>query len=162
MWISIACLWIQKPLYLYISSAKIQEERDQKFGSRRKETNASNEEPRAPRYVDYSMWIVDKLSSPVLLSPSKSPVKKKRPPPGSPKKLVTGVRRKGSENKTAEKHRMEEQDQEPDSGYKSPPKYDKDEVVRKMEEDDDDKIEEMIDDISTNEMFGSSILSMEN
>ena len=57
---------------------------------------------------------------------------------------------------------MEEQDQEPDSGYKSPPKYDKDEVVRKMEEDDDDKIEEMIDDISTNEMFGSSILSMEN
>ena len=72
------------------------------------------------------------------------------------------MRRKGSENKTAEKHRMEEQDQEPDSGYKSPPKYDKDEVVRKMEEDDDDKIEEMIDDISTNEMFGSSILSMEN
>ena len=52
--------------------------------------------------------------------------------------------------------------QEPDSGYKSPTKYDKDEVVRKMEEEDDEKIEEMIDDISTNEMFGSSILSMEN
>ena len=31
-----------------------------------------------------------------------------------------------------------------------------------MEDDDDEKIEEMIDDISTNEMFGSSILSMEN
>ena len=28
-----------------------------------------------------------------------------------------------------------------------------------MEEEDDEKIEEMIDDISTNEMFGSSILS---
>lgn len=51
---------------------------------------------------------------------------------------------------------------DPDSGYKSPTKYDKDEVVRKLEEEDDDKIEEMIDDISTNEMFGSSILSMEN
>ena len=30
-----------------------------------------------------------------------------------------------------------------------------------MEEEDDEKIEEMIDDISTNEMFGSSILPMD-
>ena len=51
---------------------------------------------------------------------------------------------------------------DPDSGYKSPPKYEKDEVVKRMEDDDDEKIEEMIDDISTNEMFGSSILSMDN
>ena len=51
---------------------------------------------------------------------------------------------------------------DPDSGYKSPPKYDKDDIVKRMEDDDDEKIEEMIDDISTNEMFGSSILSMEN
>ena len=51
---------------------------------------------------------------------------------------------------------------DPDSGYKSPPKYEKDEIVKRMEDDDDEKIEEMIDDISTNEMFGSSILSMEN
>ena len=87
---------------------------------------------------------------------------KKKRPPGSPKKVVTGARRKVTETKPSEKNRMEEPDLEPDSGYKSPPKYDKDEVVRKMEEDDDDKIEEMIDDISTNEMFGSSILSMEN
>ena len=64
-----------------------------------------------------------------------------------------------------EKNRLEDHDPEPepDSGYKSPRKYDKDdEVVRKLEEEDDEKIEEMIDDISTNEMFGSSILSMEN
>jgi len=33
-------------------------------------------------------------------------------------------------------------------------------VMKKMEDDSDEKIEEMIDDISTNEMFGSSILSM--
>ena len=32
-------------------------------------------------------------------------------------------------------------------------------ICRRMEEEDDEKIEEMIDDISTNEMFGSSILS---
>ena len=32
-------------------------------------------------------------------------------------------------------------------------------VIRRLEEEDDEKIEEMIDDISTNEMFGSSILS---
>ena len=32
-------------------------------------------------------------------------------------------------------------------------------ICRRLEEEDDDKIEEMIDDISTNEMFGSSILS---
>lgn len=93
-------------------------------------------------------------------------MKKKRPPPGSPRKVL-GARRKVTETKPiekSEKNRMEEPEveQDPDSGYKSPPKYDKDEVVRKMEEDDDEKIEEMIDDISTNEMFGSSILSMEN
>ena len=64
-------------------------------------------------------------------------------------------------NNNQGKNRMEIED-DPDSGYKSPTKYDKDEVVRKLEEEDDDKIEEMIDDISTNEMFGSSILSMEN
>ena len=51
---------------------------------------------------------------------------------------------------------------DPDSGYKSPPKYKRDEVVKRMEDDDDEKIEEMIGDISTNEMFESSILSMEN
>ena len=33
-------------------------------------------------------------------------------------------------------------------------------VMKKMEDDSDEKIEEMIDDISTNDMFGSSILSM--
>ena len=94
-------------------------------------------------------------------SPSKSPLKKKRPPPGSPKKVVTNVvRKKISSNSTSssEKNKLDD----PDSGYKSPTKYDKDEVVRKLEEEDDEKIEEMIDDISTNEMFGSSILSMEN
>ena len=94
-------------------------------------------------------------------SPSKSPLKKKRPPPGSPKKVVTNVvRKKVSTNSTSssEKNKLDD----PDSGYKSPTKYDKDEVVRKLEEEDDEKIEEMIDDISTNEMFGSSILSMEN
>ena len=32
-------------------------------------------------------------------------------------------------------------------------------ICRRLEEEDDDKIEEMIDDISTNEMFGSSIIS---
>ena len=32
-------------------------------------------------------------------------------------------------------------------------------ISRRLEEEDDEKIEEMIDDISTNEMFGSSILS---
>ena len=32
-------------------------------------------------------------------------------------------------------------------------------ICRRLEEEDDEKIEEMIDDISTNEMFGSSILS---
>ena len=53
-----------------------------------------------------------------------------------------------------------EVEHDPDSGYKSPPKYDKDEVVRKMEEDDDEKIEEMIDDISTNEMFCSHRLAL--
>ena len=97
-----------------------------------------------------------------IASPTKSPLKKKKPPPGSPKKLVPGVRRKIS---NVEKNRLEDHDPEPepDSGYKSPRKYDKDdEVVRKLEEEDDEKIEEMIDDISTNEMFGSSILSMEN
>ena len=92
-------------------------------------------------------------------------MKKKRPPPGSPRKVL-GAGRKATESKPEknEKNRMEEPEveQDPDSGYKSPPKYDKDEVVRKMEEDDDEKIEEMIDDISTNEMFGSSILSMDN
>ena len=89
-------------------------------------------------------------------------MKKKRPPPGSPKKLVTNVVRKKisatSSNTSSEKNKLDD----PDSGYKSPTKYDKDEVVRKLEEEDDEKIEEMIDDISTNEMFGSSILSMEN
>ena len=43
---------------------------------------------------------------------------------------------------------------DPDSGYKSPPKYKRDEVVKRMEDDDDEN--------STNEMFESSILSMEN
>ena len=66
-------------------------------------------------------------------------------------------------NTAVEKNRMElEVEDDPDSGYKSPTKYDASEVVKKLEEEDDEKIEEMIDDISTNEMFGSSILSMEN
>ena len=66
-------------------------------------------------------------------------------------------------NNAVEKNRMElEVEDDPDSGYKSPTKYDASEVVKKLEEEDDEKIEEMIDDISTNEMFGSSILSMEN
>ena len=34
-------------------------------------------------------------------------------------------------------------------------------ILKKLEDDTDEKIEELIDDISTNEMFGSSILSME-
>jgi hypothetical protein len=34
-------------------------------------------------------------------------------------------------------------------------------VVRNLEEDTEERIEEMIDDLSTNEMFGSSILSLE-
>ena len=34
-------------------------------------------------------------------------------------------------------------------------------IVRKLEEDTEERIEEMIDDLSTNEMFGSSILSLE-
>ena len=81
------------------------------------------------------------------------------------------VRKKASSgsNSSAEKNKLDDPDSgyknkldDPDSGYKSPTKYDKDEVVRKLEEEDDEKIEEMIDDISTNEMFGSSILSMEN
>ena len=63
-------------------------------------------------------------------------MKKKRPPPGSPRKVL-GARRKATESKPKknEKNRMEEPDveQDPDSGYKSPPKYDKDEVVRKID-----------------------------
>lgn len=121
-----------------------------------------NQEPRGKNsnYLRFGHLLNSSYSS-----PTKSPLKKKRPPPGSPRKVL-GARRKATENKSEknEKNRMEEPevDHDPDSGYKSPPKYDKDEVVRKMEEDDDEKIEEMIDDISTNEMFGSSILSMEN
>ena len=86
--------------------------------------------------------------------------------------MVTNVVRKkasSGSNSSSEKNKLDDPDSgyknkldDPDSGYKSPTKYDKDEVVRKLEEEDDEKIEEMIDDISTNEMFGSSILSMEN
>jgi len=118
-------------------SAKIQEERDVRH-AKKTSTIVNEVSPEAGR-----------SSSPV-----KSPVKKKRPPPGSPKKKAGARKKINSE----EKNKFDD----PDSGYKSPPKYEKDEIVKQMEEDDDEKIEEMIDDISTNEMFGSSILSMEN
>jgi len=81
--------------------------------------------------------------------------KKSKGPPGSPKKTSVGSPVKKRSTGKQQKNRLEE-----DSGYKESSNYEREnDVIRRLEEEDDDKIEEMIDDISTNEMFGSSILS---
>jgi len=116
-------------------SAKIQSERD--LRNTEKKMNQEEQSGRA--------------------SPTKGQDRKKSkaPLPGSPKKTSVGSPVKKRSTGKQQKNRLEE-----DSGYKEPSNYEREnEVIRRLEEEDDEKIEEMIDDISTNEMFGSSILS---
>ncbi|XP_023334719.1 uncharacterized protein LOC111706160 isoform X3 [Eurytemora carolleeae] len=89
----------------------------------------------------------------------------------SPRRKQTGSSKKKSISDSPSKRRISAQElkktnrmevvESESSGYHTT--YSKEsmhDVMKKMEDDSDEKIEEMIDDISTNEMFGSSILSM--